>query len=82
MVFDPSAVTYEEVVRRFVEDPRVPDVVYGPRDPQYRVAIWTESEDQREAALRVCEEVGKDVPVLDATPWFDAEDRHQNFFGC
>jgi len=80
--FDPSAVGYEELVRRFVEDPRVPTYIHGREDPQYRVAIWTSSEDQREIAMRVRAELGKDIPVLDVAPWYDAECSHQNFFGC
>lgn len=78
--FDPAVLGYEELIRRFVESPRVPNI-YGPQDPQYMVAIWVASEEQREAAMRACADAGKNVPVLDATPWFDAEDRHQNFFG-
>jgi len=81
--FLPSVIKYEEVVRRFVEDPRVPSEVYGEgeEDPQYRVAIWVGGGEQRDAALWACGEVGKTVPVLDATPWFDAENNHQRFFG-
>jgi len=78
--FDPSVFRYEELIRKFLEDPRVPNV-YGKQDPQYQVAIWANSGEQREAALRVCAEVGKTVPVLEATAWYDAEERHQQFFG-
>lgn len=82
MEFDPSTLKYEEVIRRFAEHPKVPNI-YGEQDPQYMVAIWGVTKEQRETARRVCaDEVGKNIPVLDATPWFDAEASHQNFFGC
>jgi len=79
--FVPSELGYEEVIRRFVEDPRVPNI-YGQQDLQYQMAIWAASKEQRQVALQICADVGKTVPVLDAMEWFDAEDRHQNFFGC
>jgi len=77
--FAPSVLGYEELIRRFVEDPKVPNI-YGKQNPQYQVAIWAVSNEQRLAALRVCAEVGKSIPVLDATAWYDAEARHQRFF--
>merc|ERR1712232_500366 len=78
--FDPSEISYEDVIRRFVRDPKIASV-HGRQDPQYQLAIWVASSGQREVALRACAEVGKTVPVLDATPWFGAEPNHQKFFG-
>lgn len=67
-------------MRRFLEDPKVPNF-YGPQDPQYMIAVWAQTFAQAETARRVSEEVGKNVPVLPAKEWYDAEARHQNFFG-
>lgn len=78
--FDPSQLSYEGLIRRFVEDPKVPNI-YGRQDPQYQVAIWACSPSQREAAQKVLAEAGKSVPILKATPWYDAEANHQDFFG-
>lgn len=80
VAFDPAVLRYEDLVRRFLEDPRVPNV-FGKQDPQYQTAVWACSGEQHEAALRMCAEVGKTVPVLEATAWYDAEERHQRFFG-
>ena len=80
VTFDPVAVGYEEVVRRFVDDPRVFKRVRRSRPAV--AATWVDLEGQREVALRVCPDMGKNVPVLDAAAWFDAEDSHPNFFGC
>lgn len=87
VIFDPSVLRYEDLLLRFASDPKVPNniIIYDGTqqqdDPQYQVAIWVASNEQRETALDVCAQVGKNIPVLDATPWFDAEDNHQNFFG-
>jgi len=78
--YDPSILKYEDVIRRFVESPKVPNI-YGEQDPQYQVAIWVDSKEQRMTAQNVCEDVCKNIPILDVMPWFDAEDSHQNFFG-
>eukprot|EP00592_Proboscia_alata_P023412 CAMPEP_0194402304 /NCGR_PEP_ID=MMETSP0176-20130528/993_1 /TAXON_ID=216777 /ORGANISM="Proboscia alata, Strain PI-D3" /LENGTH=209 /DNA_ID=CAMNT_0039199553 /DNA_START=25 /DNA_END=654 /DNA_ORIENTATION=+ len=78
--FNPRVLRYEDLIRRFIDDPRVPNI-YGRQEPQYQVAIWVSSSEQGEIAQRVCSEVGKDIPVLEAMEWFDAESNHQNFFG-
>jgi len=78
--YDPSILKYEHVIRRFVESPKVPNI-YGEQDLQYQVAIWVHSKEQRMTAQNVCEDVCKNIPILDVMPWFDAEDSHQNFFG-
>jgi len=78
--FNTSILKYEDVIRRFVESQKG-RVIYGKQDPQYQVAIWVNSKEQREAAARACEDMGKNFPILDVMPWFDAEDSHQNFFG-
>ena len=80
--FDPRELSYEALVRGFVEDPRVRGRVDAKADAQYLTAIWTTDDAQRETATRVCADAGKEtVPVLAATRWYDAEDRHQQFFG-
>lgn len=86
--FDPNRLSYTSIVTKYLEDPRVKNV-YGSRDryvapehAQYRVAIWAQDDKQRALALQASHEVGKEVPVLQRTLWYDAEQRHQNFFGA
>jgi len=82
IVFDPRVVDFEALIRQFIEDPKVPNVwSEEEQDPQYQVAIWAQSPEQRATASRVSAEVGKYVPVLDASEWYDAEPSHQQFFG-
>jgi len=83
VVFDPSVVSYEDIVRLFFENPRVPSV-YGEQELQYQVACWAMDDRQLAAAKRASEAAGKGgVPIYDArrTMWHEGEDNHQNFFG-
>lgn len=83
IVFDPSIVHYEDIVRIFFENPRVP-TIYGKQDPQYQVACWAMDDRQRAVAQAAAEAAGKGgVPVYDGrgTMWHEGEDNHQNFFG-
>eukprot|EP00547_Thalassionema_nitzschioides_P015293 CAMPEP_0194257790 /NCGR_PEP_ID=MMETSP0158-20130606/39898_1 /TAXON_ID=33649 /ORGANISM="Thalassionema nitzschioides, Strain L26-B" /LENGTH=152 /DNA_ID=CAMNT_0038996959 /DNA_START=163 /DNA_END=617 /DNA_ORIENTATION=+ len=76
--FDPSILSYEQLLRHFLENPRVPTDIFYQQEPQYQIAIWTTTSEQRDVALRVCYEVGKTtIPILDNTPWYDAESNHQ-----
>lgn len=81
---DPAALSYEDFLEVFVDDPRVASHP-SPRDrgkPQYKTAIWAQDATQREVAARVVAASGKAVPVEDAsaTAWWDAEDWHQHFY--
>ena len=90
--FDPSVISYEALIRRYFEDPKVRASRWQsePPDPSWprtairartkgKVAVWTLTDEQAEAARRIASELGKStVPVLaaNATAWFDAETRH------
>ena len=78
--FDPQVVSYDEIVRHFFENPKVRSVL-GEQKAQYKTAVWAHNEEQMKTAKRVAAECGKTIPVLGATQWYDAEARHQRFFG-
>ena len=83
--YDPNITSYEEIIRRFYEDPHVAnqfstDGSIVPRDErQYQTAIWAQDENQREVALRIGDEVGKEVPVYLLGRFFEAEAYHQHY---
>jgi len=71
--YDPSVLPYEELMRTVLQqaDPDSWSV-------QYQDAVWPQNEEQREIARSVAQRLGKArVPILDATPWHDAEEYHQ-----
>ncbi|MFZ2055391.1 MAG: bifunctional methionine sulfoxide reductase B/A protein [Candidatus Aminicenantales bacterium] len=90
IIFDPSVVSYEELVDQFfgLHDPtqvnrQGPDV-----GTQYRSAIFYHNESQKEAALKAIERLNQsgkyDRPVatqvLPATEFYEAEDYHQQYY--
>ncbi len=84
LAFDPEKTSYEALMQTFVDDPhvRAPFTTLEPSRPQYRTAVWAQSEAQAETARRVLAEGGKEtIPVLPSSEWHDAEDYHQHFLG-
>ena len=79
--FDPTTLSYEQLMERFFSDPHVPSHPRPGEKAQYRTAVWAQDEEQAEIALRVGTAAGKAVPVLPRTEWHDAEDYHQHFMG-
>lgn len=88
VLFDPSRVSYDALVRKFfqVHDPtqvnrQGPDI-----GTQYRSAVFYLSEEQKEVVARVIEEVAAQYPVPIATevssagPFWRAEEYHQRYF--
>ncbi|KAI9573469.1 peptide methionine sulfoxide reductase MsrA [Boletus coccyginus] len=87
--FDPSVVTYDELVEFFyrTHDPTTVNKQGADTGTQYRSAIFTHSPEQESIAKRVTEEVrakhftpkGRKIvtEILQAGPWYDAEDYHQ-----
>ncbi|KDR78192.1 hypothetical protein GALMADRAFT_245225 [Galerina marginata CBS 339.88] len=87
--FDPSIVTYDELVEFFyrTHDPTTANRQGGDTGTQYRSAIFTHSDDQAAIAKRVTEEVqakhftpkGKKIvtEIVPGGQWWDAEDYHQ-----
>ncbi|CAA7262310.1 unnamed protein product [Cyclocybe aegerita] len=87
--FDPSKVSYDELVEFFyrTHDPTTLNRQGADTGTQYRSAIFTHSEEQEAIAKRVTEEVqakhftpkGKKIAteIVQAGPWWDAEEYHQ-----
>ena len=82
LVFDPALLSFEELMRTYAADPRLKGYEkaaagggYAPA--QQKKAVWAQSERQAAVARRVLASVGKPVPVLPATTWWEAEDYHQ-----
>ena len=79
LVLDRSVLTYEQMIRRWLDDPRVASYP-SPRDTaQYRTAIFAQDAAQAVVARRLVAESGKAVPVVEAAAWHDAEEWHQHF---
>ncbi|CCM02060.1 uncharacterized protein FIBRA_04136 [Fibroporia radiculosa] len=89
--FDSAVVTYAELVEFFyrTHDPTTLNSQGKDNGTQYRSAIFYNSPEQREIAVRVTEEVqrkhfdpvGKKIvtEIVAAGPWFDAEEYHQEY---
>eukprot|EP00930_Biecheleria_cincta_P040592 TRINITY_DN27806_c0_g1_i2.p2 TRINITY_DN27806_c0_g1~~TRINITY_DN27806_c0_g1_i2.p2 ORF type:complete len:105 (+),score=20.96 TRINITY_DN27806_c0_g1_i2:376-690(+) len=70
--YDPSQVTYEELLDKFWDGHRP-----APAKAQYKSAIWTHSEEQKQIAERTIQEAGSSghyVDLDEAKPCYDAED--------
>lgn len=87
IVFNVSQTTYEDLLQFYWKQ------YHGnSRHQQYKAAIWVHDEDQRQAALRSAEvaaevaskrrkrKASSMVEVLDAAPWYDAEEYHQKYW--
>lgn len=89
IVFDPSTIAYEEILRFFfrMHDPTQRNRQMNDVGTQYRSAIFVHSEEQRAAAERVKGEVDASgkwprpiaTEIVPATAWYDAEDYHQDY---
>ncbi|KAI9436815.1 peptide methionine sulfoxide reductase MsrA [Russula earlei] len=89
--FDPSKVTYDELVEYFyrTHDPTTLNSQGADRGTQYRSAIFFHTPEQERIARRVTQEVQekhftpkgqKIVTVIEAAgPWYDAENYHQDY---
>ncbi|KAJ2923328.1 hypothetical protein H1R20_g13765, partial [Candolleomyces eurysporus] len=87
--FDPTKVTYDELVEFFyrTHDPTTVNQQGVDTGTQYRSAIFYHSPEQETIAKRVTEEVQKEhfdpigkkivTEILPASKWWDAEDYHQ-----
>jgi len=88
--FDRERLSYEELIRdHYFANPQTrPSRWQGTPDPSWPpvalrartkglVAVWAQDKTQAVIARRVADELGKSaVPVLAASAWYDAEDRH------
>ena len=90
IVFDPSVTPYREVLQIFfsIHDPTTLNRQGNDSGTQYRSVIFTHSEEQRELARTVIEELNQSgvfsTPVVtELTPlehFYPAEDYHQEYF--
>lgn len=79
--FDPTVLSFEELMRTFFEDPHVAGYYPGAsaEKPQYMSAVFAQDEAQEATARHVSTEVGKEVPIIRTREWHDAEEYHQFF---
>jgi len=79
--FDPSKLSYEEVLRIFWEEHTPMPMAFT--GTQYRSAIFCHSEDQARCARRLRDEirpsVSKHTLITDAGNFYRAEEYHQKF---
>lgn len=86
--YDPDRVSKAQLYHLFFRsiDPTDPGGQFCDRGPSYRTAIFAETEAQREAAkaakARAEQELGEKIvtPILEARPFYDAEDYHQDYY--
>jgi peptide methionine sulfoxide reductase msrA/msrB len=89
VLFDPSKVSYEAILRYFfrLHDPTTPDRQGHDVGSQYRSAIFFRDEEQRLVAERVRDEVDRSgkwkakivTEIAPATPFYPAEAYHQGY---
>ncbi len=90
VTFDPARLSYEALVRRFFEihDPTQVNRQGPDRGSQYRSAVFYHSQAQKEAALRVLDDLKKSgrykkrlaTEVVPAGVFYKAEEYHQKYF--
>ncbi|MGB0497924.1 MAG: peptide-methionine (S)-S-oxide reductase MsrA [Rubricella sp.] len=90
ITYDPEVVSYGELVEYLLRhvDPTDAGGQFCDRGPSYRTAIFAASEEEEEAARTVIERLEASVdlpgpivtPVLDAAPFWRAEEYHQDYY--
>jgi peptide methionine sulfoxide reductase msrA/msrB len=88
--FDPAKVDYARILDAFWQeiDPTDDGGQFADRGSQYRTAIFYYGDEQRELAQRSKDELAKSgrfskpivTEILEAGPFYAAEERHQNFY--
>ncbi len=89
VAYDPSKVSYEEILRYFfrLHDPTTLNQQGNDRGTQYRSAIFYQDDTQKKIALKVKEEVEKSgkwkkplvTEIVPAQEFYPAEDYHQDY---
>jgi peptide methionine sulfoxide reductase msrA/msrB len=87
--FDPAQVTYESLVRVFfrMHDPTTLNRQHNDVGTQYRSVIFAESPEQKEIAEKLIRELNEKgefkkpivTQVVDAVPFYSAEEEHQDY---
>ncbi len=90
LTFDPSVITFEEILKVFfsIHDPTTPNRQGADVGPQYRSAIFYHSPEQKATAERVIAELNAQglwprPIVTEVTPFekfYPAEEYHQEYF--
>ncbi|GAJ25480.1 peptide methionine sulfoxide reductase MsrA [Liquorilactobacillus sucicola DSM 21376 = JCM 15457] len=90
IVFDPTIISYEQLVQIYWQQTDPTDAMgqFQDRGDNYRPVIFTNNEKQRQTALaskKSLEESGRfTTPIVtqieDAKPFYPAEDYHQDFY--
>jgi peptide-methionine (S)-S-oxide reductase len=90
VVYDPTAVTYEQLLEVFWRniDPYQADGQFCDRGPMYRSAIFVADEQQRRLAETSLEQIVAlapddgpiDTRILDFEAFYPAEDYHQDYY--
>lgn len=86
--YDPEIVTYRELVDLFWRsvDPTDAGGQFCDRGPSYRTAVFVMNEDEKSEAnaskLAAANDLGMEIvtPILDFDRFFQAEDRHQDYY--
>jgi peptide-methionine (S)-S-oxide reductase len=88
--FDPSILPFRDLLRVFfsMHDPTTPDRQGADIGPQYRSIILFHSDEQRETAEQVIEELDADeiwddpiaTEIVPAAAFYPAEDYHQEYY--
>lgn len=89
ITFDPSAITYEELLDIFWRqiDPTDDGGQFHDRGPSYRTAVFYHTEQQKQIALRAIKALNESkrfslpvaTQVLPASTFYPAEDYHQDY---
>lgn len=90
IVYDPSKVTYDELLEVFwkTHDPTTPNQQGNDVGPQYRSVIFVHNNEQKELAEKYKDELNKSgawsKPVITSVEplknFYEAEDYHQNYY--
>jgi peptide-methionine (S)-S-oxide reductase len=88
VTYDPSKITYTQLLEFFfkMHDPTTVDQQGPDRGSQYRSAIFTHSDSQKEIAESITKKVSEQwwrnkicTQIIPAGEWYSAEDYHQRY---
>ena len=88
VIYDPQQVSYAQLLAFYwrTVDPTVKDRQFCDRGDQYRTAIFVRNAEERKLAEASKEKVAAELKqpiytqIVDATPFYTAEDYHQDFY--
>ena len=88
IIYDPSVVSYEQLLHLFMRsiDPTDAGGQFCDRGESYRTAIFVSNSAEKAAAEAAIAEARRDLgkrivtPILDAAPFYKAEEYHQDYY--